>query len=67
VSRLVDMPSRCASRAPARPASASAIVVNVRRSSQVWRDRGVVNSVGCSANVRAGHAGLRQKNLRTCS
>ena len=30
------------------------------------RARGVVNSVGCSANVRAGQSGLSQNSRRAC-
>jgi hypothetical protein len=59
------MPSRAASRAPARPASATAIAVSAFRSNDVRRARGAASICGCSANVRAGHCGLSQKNRRT--
>ena len=52
------MPNRAASRAPARPASATAIAASIRRSNEVRRALGAVSAAGCSAKVRAAHAGV---------
>jgi hypothetical protein len=61
------MPDARDSRAPARPANATAIVVNTTRSGGLYRACGVVNPVICSANVRRGHPPCRQTNRRMCS
>ena len=58
---------RGASRAPARPARASAIAVSIRASGGVRRARREVRPSTCSANVTAGQSGLPQKNRRTAS
>jgi hypothetical protein len=65
VSRPAGIPSVPASRAPARPASATAIAVNAERSGGLYRACGVVNPGTCSANVRRQQPGASQMNRRT--
>lgn len=65
VSRPAVMPNAPASRAPARPASATAIAVNAPRSGALYRACGVVRSGICSANVRRAQADTSQTNRRT--
>jgi hypothetical protein len=60
-------PSAPASRAPARPARASAIAVSARARGRVRRARREVSPPTCSANVTAAQSGLPQKNRRTAS
>jgi hypothetical protein len=60
-------PSAPASRAPARPARASAIEASVRASGGVRRERREVRPSTCSAKVTAGQSRLPQKNRRTPS
>jgi hypothetical protein len=67
VSRLAVMPSAAASRAPARPANATAIAVNAPRSGGLYRACGVVNPGTCSTNVRRRHDVASQPNRRTAS
>jgi len=68
---MLDLPavrsSPAASRAPARPARASAIAVSVRASGGVRRARREVSPPTCSANVTAAQSGFPQKNRRTAS
>jgi hypothetical protein len=59
------MPNAPASRAPPRPASATAIAVNAQRSGGLYRACGVVKPGTCSAKVRRAQAGTSQINRRT--
>ncbi|MFE6691762.1 transposase family protein [Streptomyces sp. NPDC057743] len=64
VLRLVRMPRCGASREPARPASASPILLIVeRRRSVLWPCR-LVSPGTCSTNVRRGHSGVAKTNRR---
>ncbi len=67
MSRPTVMPSAPASRAPARPASATAIAVNAERGGGLYRTCGVVNPGTCSTNVRRWHPAASQTNRRTVS
>ena len=67
--RIVDectaMPSRAASRAPARPASSSPNPVSMPVSGTLRRQYLLVRPSACIANVTFGHDGSRQRNRRT--
>jgi hypothetical protein len=65
--RPASSPSRGASRAPARPASASATAVSISASGGVRRAYRTVRPSTCSANVVTGQSGAGQKNRRTAS
>jgi hypothetical protein len=65
--RPASSPSRGASRAPARPASASATAVSSCASGGVRRPYRTVRPSTCSANVATGQSGAGQKNRRTAS
>ncbi len=67
MSLAARMRSAAASRAPGRPARHAAIDVSSVRSSGVYRACGLVSPSTCSANVTAGHCGLRHLNRRTMS
>jgi hypothetical protein len=65
--RLAAAHSTRASRAPARPASATATAASIAASSGVRRAYRLVRPSTCSANVAAGPPGASQKNRRTAS
>jgi hypothetical protein len=65
--RPASIPSRQASRAPARPASASATAVSIAASGGVRRAYRKLRPSTCSANVVSGQSGAAQKNRRTVS
>ncbi len=65
MSRLPTMPSDRASRAPARPAAATAIAVNAARNGGLDRECGVVSPSICSTKVTRTHDGSRHVNRRT--
>jgi hypothetical protein len=67
VLRLVAIPRTAASRAPALPARAKPICVNVRRRPSVLRSRKRVSPSTCSVNVRTTRPALLQTNRRTCN
>ena len=66
--RPASSPSRGASRAPARPASASATAVSISASGGVRRAYRTVRPPALlAANVVTGQSGAGQKNRRTVS
>jgi hypothetical protein len=67
VDRLVLAFKVPASRAPARPASATATCSNSPRSSGVRRPYRIVRAGTCSANVRCWHTWSLQNSRRTDS
>jgi hypothetical protein len=60
-------PRAAASRAPARPPSATAIAVSAARAGGVRREYREARPSGCSANVSAGQSGSWQKSRRAVS
>jgi hypothetical protein len=55
-----------ANRAPGRPARATAMVCNCRRSATLARARRAVRPGTCSTKVRCTHSGATHTNCRTC-